>query len=324
MRHPIVASVIGDPCGVGPEVCLKALATGVPHGESRPLLIGSLAALEAARAACGLDIELRALTDPAAVRATPGAVDVLDPGGVDAADVVFGQASARCGQAVLDWLALADRLGRNGQVQATIMAPVDSTAIRLTGAMRELDDLQPPGTYLLRVSGALRVVPIAEHVLMRHVPAAVTREAVGALVRLAHATLRTYGLPAPRIAVAGLNPHAMGPEEEGELKPAVAEARSAGIDARGPISPDAVFRQCLEGQHDVVVSMYHDQGQIALKTAAFAGACSIFIGLPYVHLSIPHGSAYDIAGQNRAQHASMLAAMRTAAALAAGRGFLAP
>lgn len=323
MQQPIVASVIGDPCGVGPEVCLKALATGVPQAESRPLLIGSLAALEATRAACALDIELRPVQDPAAARATPGAVDVLDPGGLEPADVVFGRASARCGQAVLDWLALADRLGRAGQVRATIMAPVDSTAIRMTGAMQELDDLQPPGTYLLRVSGALRVVPIAEHVLMRNVPATVTRAAVGALIRLADQTLRSYGLSAPRIAVAGLNPHAMGPEEESELKPAVADARAAGIDARGPISPDAVFRQCLEGRHDVVVSLYHDQGQIALKTAAFAGACSIFIGLPYVHLSIPHGSAYDIAGLNRAQHHSMLSAMRTAAALAAGRGFLA-
>lgn len=324
MQQPIVASVIGDPCGVGPEVCLKALATGLPQACSRPLLIGSLAALDATRTACGLDIALRPVTDAAAARATPGAVDVLDPGELTGADVVFGRASARCGQAVLNWLELAERLGRGGQVQATIMAPIDSTALRMTGRLKELDDMQPPGTYLLRVSGALRVVPIAEHVLMRDVPATVTRAAVGALIALADRTLRGYGLPAPRIAVAGLNPHAMGPEEKTELAPAVADARAAGIDARGPISPDAVFRQCLEGQHDVVVSLYHDQGQIALKTAAFEGACSIFIGLPYVHLSIPHGSAYDIAGQNRAQHRSMLAAMRTAAALAAGQGFLAP
>lgn len=322
MQQPIVASVIGDPCGVGPEVCLKALATGLPQQDSRPLLIGSLAALEAARVACGLDFELRPVEDAAQVRATPAGADVLDPGGLDAADIRFGEASARGGEAVLEWLALAERLGRAGAVQATIMAPVDSTALRLTGKLKALDDLQPAGTYLLRVSGALRVVPVAEHVLLREVPATVTRAAVGKLVRLAHETLRRYGLPAPRIAVAGLNPHAMGPEEEHELEPAVADARAAGIDARGPLSPDAVFRQCLEGRHDVVVSMYHDQGQIALKTAAFEGACSIFIGLPYVHLSIPHGSAYDIAGKNKAQHHSMLSAMHTAGALAAGRGFL--
>ena len=89
-----------------------------------------------------------------------------------------------------------------------------------------------------------------------------------------------------------------------------------------PVSPDAIFRRCIEGAYDAVISMYHDQGQIALKTAAFEGACSIFIGLPYIHIATPHGSAYDIAGKGIAQHKSMLAALKTAAALGAGRGFL--
>ena len=201
------------------------------------------------------------------------------------------------------------------------MAPIDSTALRLTGKLKELDDLQPAGTWLLRVSDGLRVVPIAEHVLMRDVPATVTQANVLALLRLLDDTLKRFGLAQPRIAVAGLNPHAMGPEEREQIAPAVAQARAEGIVASGPVSPDAVFRQCIEGRHDAVVSMYHDQGQIAVKTAVFEGACSIYIGLPYVHLSIPHGSAYDIAGKGVAQHRSMLSAMLTAARLASGLGF---
>ncbi|MBC7161242.1 MAG: 4-hydroxythreonine-4-phosphate dehydrogenase PdxA [Immundisolibacter sp.] len=319
---PIVATVIGDPCGVGPEVVLKALATGQPQKQSRPLLIGSLAALEKTRAACGIDVALRAVADSADARYEPGVIDVLDPVPLDPAQLVFGRASAACGEAVLHWLETAERLGRAGAVQASIMAPVDSTAIRLTGKLKDLDDLQPAGTWLLRVSGALRVVPIAEHVLMRDVPATVTQANVLALLRLLDDTLKRYGLAQPRIAVAGLNPHAMGPEDREQIAPAVEQARAEGIVASGPISPDAVFRQCIEGRHDAVVSMYHDQGQIAVKTAVFEGACSIYIGLPYVHLSIPHGSAYDIAGKGIAQHKSMLSAMLTAAALAAGRGFL--
>lgn len=318
---PIVATVIGDPCGIGPEVVLKALAEAPPD-VGRPLLIGSFAALEKTRAACGIDIALRAVGDIAEARFEPGVIDVLDDFPLDPAEIVFGRASAACGRAVLHWLASAERLGRAGAVQATVMAPVDSTALRLTGQLQDLDDLQPPGTWLLRVSGALRVVPIAEHVLMRDVPATVTQHNVLTLLRVLAGALERFGLARPRIAVAGLNPHAMGPEERAELVPAIEQARAEGIDARGPVSPDAVFRQCLEGQHDAVVSMYHDQGQIAVKTAAFKGACSIYLGLPYVHLSIPHGSAYDIAGKGIAQHQSLLAALRTAAALAAGRGFV--
>ena len=320
--QPIVATVIGDPCGVGPEVVLKSLATGQPQAGSRPLLIGSLAALEKTRAACGIDIALRAVADIADARYQPGVIDVLDDVPLDPAQIVFGRASAACGEAVLHWLDTAERLGRAGAVQASIMAPIDSTAIRLTGKLKELDDLQPAGTWLLRVSGALRVVPIAEHVLMRDVPATVTKDHVLTLLRLLNDTLRHFGLAQPRIAVAGLNPHAMGPEDREQIAPAVEQARTEGIVATGPVSPDAVFRQCIEGRHDAVVSMYHDQGQIAVKTAVFEGACSIYIGLPYVHLSIPHGSAYDIAGKGIAQHKSMLAAMLTAAALAGGRGFL--
>jgi len=262
------------------------------------------------------------VADIADARYQPGVIDVLDDVPLDPAQIVFGRASAACGEAVLHWLDTAERLGRAGAVQASIMAPIDSTAIRLTGKLKELDDLQPAGTWLLRVSGALRVVPIAEHVLMRDVPATVTKDHVLTLLRLLNDTLRHFGLAQPRIAVAGLNPHAMGPEDREQIAPAVEQARTEGIVATGPVSPDAVFRQCIEGRHDAVVSMYHDQGQIAVKTAVFEGACSIYIGLPYVHLSIPHGSAYDIAGKGIAQHKSMLAAMLTAAALAGGRGFL--
>lgn len=318
---PVVATVIGDPCGIGPEVVLKALVDWRGHNDARMLLIGSLAALKKTCAACGIDVSLRAVDTPAAARFEPGVIDVLDDFPLDPSDIVFGRASAACGEAVLHWLDTAERLGRVGVVQATIMAPIDSTALRLTGKLNDLDDLQPAGSWLLRVSGGLRVVPIAEHVLMRDVPATVTQERVATLLRVLADTLERFGLRKPRLAVAGLNPHAMGPEEREQIGPAIAQARSDGINVQGPVSPDAVFRQCIEGKYDAVVSMYHDQGQIAIKTAAFEGACSIYIGLPYVHLSVPHGSAYDIAGRGIAQHHSMLSALRMATSLAAGHGF---
>src|SRR5262249_16657229 len=132
-----------------------------------------------------------------------------------------------------------------------------------------------------------------------------------------------WGLPKPRIAVAGLNPHAMFEEDREEVAPAIKEAREQGVDANGPISPDSVFRMALGGKFDAIVTMYHDQGQVAVKTSAFEGACTICLGLPYVLVAIPHGTAYDIAGTGKAQHFNMLAGLKTAARLAGGVGFAA-
>ena len=321
-EKPVVVAMMGDPCGVGPEVSLKALASEDLTDLCRPLLLGSTSAARKTADACGIDVSLHPISTLEAARYEPGVIDVLDPGNLDPVHVEFGTPSAACGRAVVEWIRLATELGKAGRIQAWIMAPINSQAIRLAGMMAHLDDLQPPGSYVFRISGDLRVVPIAEHLAISEVPASVTRDAVFGLTRLVHETLEAWGLPAPRIGVAGLNPHAMGVQEEDEIKPAVEEARRAGIDATGPVSPDAVFRQCIEKRFDAVVSMYHDQGQIALKTAAFTGACSIFIGLPYLMLSIPHGSAYDIAGKGTAQHKSMLEALETAARLASGLGFI--
>lgn len=322
MSLPLVATMIGDPCGVGPEVCVKAMAESLLYKRARPLLIGSQVAVKRAIAVSGLGLEVSLIDNPAEGSYRHGTIDLIDPGDLGEADIVTAQASANCGNAVLNWMDIARELAEAGEVDAWIMAPIDSTALKLTGKLKELDDMMPPGTFLFRVSGPLRVVPIGEHLPLREVPDSVTRPAVLNLLRLLNKTLRGWGMAEPRIAVAGLNPHAMGREEEEQLKPAVAEAQAEGILATGPVSPDAVFRQCIEGQHDAVISMYHDQGQVAVKTAVFEGACSIYLGLPYIHLSIPHGSAYDIAGKGIAQHKSILAAMTTAAALASGDGFL--
>lgn len=322
MSLPLVATMIGDPCGIGPEVCVKSLAEATLYDNARPLLIGSQVAVRRAIEVSNLNLQVGVINSPAEGRYQHGVVDLIDPGDLGEADIVTAQASATCGNAVLNWMEIARDLAEAGEVDAWIMAPIDSTALKLTGKLKQLDDMMPEGTYLFRVSGPLRVVPIGEHLPLREVPDSVTQPAVLKLLRLLDQTLRAWGMTQPRIAVAGLNPHAMGREDDEQIKPAVAQAQTEGILASGPISPDAVFRQCIEGQHDAVISMYHDQGQVAVKTAVFEGACSIYLGLPYVHLSIPHGSAYDIAGKGVAQHLSILAAMTTAAALASGRGFL--
>jgi 4-hydroxythreonine-4-phosphate dehydrogenase len=153
------------------------------------------------------------------------------------------------------------------------------------------------------------------------VPELITRDAVTRAIEVIHQRFGDWGVTAPRIAVSGFNAHGKGREEADRIAPAVEEAAAAGIDVVGPIAPDTVFRHCIEGRHDVVLAMYHDQGHIAVKTWGFVGNCAMILGLPYIHLSVGHGTAFDIVGQNLARHEMILSAMTEAASLAAGRGF---
>jgi len=320
---PIVATMIGDPAGIGPEICVRSVCSEALSGLARPLLIGSSAVLDKAAGVCGSKAQFRAFRRFAEIEFRPGEIPVLDSGAFDPASHRFGEHSAACGQAVRDWMDEAQALAEAGRIQGWVNAPVDTKSILMTGISQAeaYVAFEPAGTFQLRISGPLRAVPITEHVRMRDVPGLVKRARVLELVRLLHAALAKWGLPDARIAVAGLNPHAMFEEDRAEIAPAVADAIALGIRASGPATPDAVFRQAMEGTYDAIVTMYHDQGQIPLKTAVFEGACTLFLGLKYIRVGTPHGTAFDIAGTGKAQHMTMLAAMNTAASLVAGKGF---
>jgi 4-hydroxy-L-threonine phosphate dehydrogenase PdxA len=320
---PIIAAMTGDPAGVGPEVCVQAVASGQLDGLCRPILIGELAAVERCATLYGVTLPVVRIEDPAEAPSGSRAIAVIDTGNITPADYAVGKPSAAAGRAVVEWIRMGERFGAEKRIDGLVLGPVDSSSLKLGGVVRDIDELQPAGTFMFRVSGKIRAVPITEHIRIRDIPATVTRERILHVLRMLDENLRKWGVPHPRIAVAGLNPHAMFEEDRELVAPAVEEGRRLGIDANGPISPDSVFRMALEGRNDAVLTMYHDQGQIAVKTAAFEGACTIYMGLPFVMLNVPHGTAFDIAGQGKAQYQSILAAMKTAAALAAGRGFLA-
>jgi 4-phospho-D-threonate 3-dehydrogenase / 4-phospho-D-erythronate 3-dehydrogenase len=322
-KRPVVAATLGDPAGIGPEVLVKSLASRELDDLCDPILFGDTATVERACKVCGVDARVRSYTSLADVKHEPGTISVIDNGALKPNSYVVGQPSEASGHAVLAWLDHATRLCQGGEVDALVWGPVNGTSLEMTGKIKHIDDLQPPDTYMFRVSGNLRVVPITEHIPIRDVASTVTKENVGALISLLNGKLQNWGIKAPRIAVAGLNCHAMFEEDREHVAPAVADARARGIDATGPISPDSVFRMAMGGKFDAIVTMYHDQGQVAVKTSAFEGACTICMGprLPYVLVAIPHGSAYDIAGTGKAQHKNMLAALKTAAHLGGGRGF---
>ncbi len=321
MTKPKIGVMIGDPGGIGPEVCVRALAAGVPQQYGDVVLIGNACVVE--RAAAMVEVDLPVIkVDQAEGAAGLRGLPVIECGDLTLADFEIGKPSAASGRAVKQWMDEAARLSRAGTLDGWIMAPVNTDSMRMSGVVKDLDDLQPEGTFMFRLSGPLRSVPIAEHLRVRDIAASVTLERVSQVIALTDAHLRRWGMAAPRIGVAGLNPHAMFEEDSEIIAPAVAAERARGVLVEGPVSPDSVFRQCVEGKYDAVVSMYHDQGQIALKTAAFAGACTVYLGLPYVQLSVPHGTAFDIAGKGIAQPESMIAAMTTALSLAGGVAFL--
>lgn len=314
-----VGVVIGDPGGVGPEVVVKALATGEPQASADIVLIGSIAAVRLAAEISEAGLTFERATLPLRRAFRPGVVPVVDPGNMTRADITLGSPTKIAGAATADWIKEGVRYAEAGAIDGLIVAPVDMTSFHLAGL--DMDEyFEPEHILLLRQTGKLRTVPIAEHILMRDVPPMVTKDRVLAVITTVDRAFKAWGTASAKIAVAGLNPHCAGEEDAFEIKPAVQAARNAGIDASGPFSPDTIFRRGVNGDFDVIVTMYHDQGQIAVKTIGLENACGIFIGLPYVRVGIPHGSAMEIAGKNTAFSGTALLAMNTAARLVNGGG----
>ena len=316
--RPRVLITSGDPGGIGPELVLRALADPGTSGLAEFTAVGSPADFDRAAAALGLPL--------------PRIHPVHGPGaGPDGAPgpVPLGRPSAAGGRAAVTAVREAARLVAAGDGDALVTAPVSKEALRLAGypwpgqteMLAELcaaDDLR-----VLLMAGPLRVVHVSAHRPLRDAIDEVTPASVLRTIELADGIgRRLLGRP-PRILVAGLNPHAgehgiLGGEDERFIRPAVAQARSRGIDADGPLSADTLFPRAAAGGADLVVVMYHDQGHIPVKLLGRGEGVAVTLGLPFPRMSPDHGAAFDIAGQGLARPGSMTAAIRAAAAAAAG------
>jgi len=310
---------MGDPAGIGPECIAKSLMSGDVYQLCAPVVIGNTAVMSAAVALVGAPQRVRRVESVEGAGEDSMAIDVLDPGNLDPKDVVTAQASAVCGKATWEWRQLGNDLLTKGLVQGTVSAPVNTTALKLAGLRSGLSETSP---NVFNFNGPLRIIRFTDHTLLRDVPALVKKQSVLDVLTMIHAALTRWGFPEVRIAVSGLNPHAMGPEEDEEIAPAVEAARSRGINVIGPLSPDTVFRACADGEYDLVLAMTHDQANIAQKTRKLEGTVSIGDPSdPLIRMSVSHGTAYDIAGKGVASHESILEAIKTAACFAAGKGF---
>jgi 4-hydroxy-L-threonine phosphate dehydrogenase PdxA len=300
-------------------VVIKALAGGA--GPARQLLVGDAQVVRDTIALTAAPFAVNAISRFEDARFEPGCLDVLDPGTLDQRDIAIGQLSAACGRAVTEWWDITTRLAREGLVKAAVKGPTNSEAVKLGGGGGGAAPAPADPTYLFLITGPLRVVHLTDHIPLRDVFGHVRKDQILRLIRLIDASLKSWGVPAPKIGVAGINPHARGDEERQEIAPAIEAARELGIDAQGPVSPDSLFRLGTEGAYDCVIAHYHDQGHIAVKTWRFDGNCAVMLGEPYLRISVAHGTAFDIAGRGIADHRSMASAMNTAAMLAAGQGF---
>ena len=286
MRLPRIGITAGDPAGIGPEIAARAARD--------PRVI----------AVCEPNIYQAASSD----------------------GIVPGQLSAAAGRAAYEVIVRAVEAAQAGTIDAIATAPINKEAFRLAGIpwsghtdlLAHLTGAQQ--AVMMFYSDALRVVLATVHLPLAEVPRALTRAAMASTIAVTARELPRFGFARPRIAVAGLNPHAgehglFGGEEAEAIVPAIDECRARGIDVSGPFPGDTVFVRARRGDFDVVIACYHDQGLIPVKLVAFGEAVNVTLGLPIIRTSVDHGTAFDIAGQGKADAESMIAAVLLAAKL---------
>jgi 4-hydroxythreonine-4-phosphate dehydrogenase len=331
-----VALTMGDACGIGPEIIAKLFREPASAG---CVVLGDVAVMRRAAAATGGLLAVARVERAAdALGAPPNCMPVLQIEGL-ASDLMaapFGRVDARAGAAAAACIERAVQLALAGEIGSIVTAPIHKEALAAAGVPfpGHTEMLQalcapggtPPTVRMMLANDELRTVLVTIHLSLRRAIDAVTFDAVLETLRIAHRSAARWGQAAPRIAVAGLNPHAgegglFGDEELRIIGPAIAQARAEGIDALGPFAPDTVFMRARDtpqhpGEFDIVIAMTHDHGLIPVKYLGVEHGVNVTLGLPFVRTSPDHGTAFDLAGTGRADASSLAAALRMARRLA--------
>ncbi len=327
----MIAVTLGDPAGIGPEIILKALTDVALFSRCRLIVLGDKRILERALKWVKIPpLVIEVVDNPQAGTYQPGILTLLDLNNADPILCPVGQISAQSGQAAVAYVQLACDLAMAGDVDAIVTAPLNKDAMNKAGfhyaghteLLTERTGAQK--VSMLLTSASLRVVHVSTHVPLSEAIQRVTRQRVLEVIDLAYTACRALGIPAPRIAVAGLNPHAgegglFGNQEIIEILPAIQQARDKGYCVSDPQPPDTVFLRASKGFYDIVVAMYHDQGHIPMKLLAFDEGVNVSMGLPIIRTSVDHGTAFDIAGTGQARETSLLSAIDVALKMLAAR-----
>ena len=301
VRKPLLGLTMGDPNGIGPEIVLKVLAQLRPESPWHPVIYGDLDVLQTLSAQLRLPLQFQSGEAP--FHSTE-AISVVDLRPKVERDWQLGEVTVWGGDAAFLYLvtAIEDCLAK--RIQAITTAPINKTALHAAGhqfpghteILSHFSNGAPP--IMMLVVGTLRAVHVSTHVSLREAIDLLTPERILAVARIAHEALQQMGIPRPKLALPGLNPHAgegglFGTEEEGILLPALQMIQDAGIDCDGPISPDTVFLRNRSGEFDAVLALYHDQSHIPLKLLGFERGVNVTLGLPLIRTSVDHGTAFD-------------------------------
>jgi 4-phospho-D-threonate 3-dehydrogenase / 4-phospho-D-erythronate 3-dehydrogenase len=329
MERPVIAITMGDAAGVGPEVIMKSLAQPEPYQECRPLVIGDAVRLSQAGEITGGGLEVRPLGEDAIREGAyrRGIVDCLDLALLPP-DLAWGRLSAVAGEAAYRYIETAARLALAGQVAAICTAPLNKEALHLAGhkfpghteLLAHLTGT--PEVSMMLSAPKMRVLHVTTHIGLLDAIRSIEPGLVTRTIERGHTALLRIGIPNPRIAVCGINPHAgenglfgYGEEEE-KIVPAVKTCQARGWDVQGPLPADTLFFRAQRGDFDLVIAMYHDQGHGPVKALGLESGVNITVGLPVIRTSVDHGTAFDIAGTGKADERSMLEALRQAVQLA--------
>ncbi len=326
MMPPLIAVTMGDPAGIGPEIIARTFADPGFRDENHALVVGDTKIMERAVNLLDLPLRVNPISESEEAAFEPDTIDVLAVTDLPD-DLPFGELDERAGDAAFLYVEKAIELASAGRVVAIATAPLNKEAMHLAGHKYPghteiLARLTGTKDYaMMLVTDELKVIHVSTHVSLKEAVDRAKTERELAVIHLAHESLRKLGVESPRVAVAGLNPHAgenglFGSEDAEQIAPAVAAAVEEGIDATGPWPPDTVLMRARRGDFDIVVVQYHDQGHIPIKLMGFDTGVNVTVGLPFFRTSVDHGTAFDIAGTGKADPTSLRAALDLARKLA--------
>ena len=338
MDRPFIGISVGDPAGIGPEITGKALSLQEIYESCRPLIVAEAEIMKEAVRFSGLDLRIHAISFSDEGLYQLGTIDVLDMKNIDAKSIRHKIIPADCGRASFEYVRKVIELAMAKEIDATVTGPINKEAINgagfhYSGHTEIYADLTHTKDYaMMLVHQHFRVIHVSTHVSLKEACDLVKKDRIYRVIMLGYYAVKRLGVKNPKIAVAGLNPHAgeeglFGREEIEEIEPAIAQTQQEGLNVEGPIPPDTVFSKMHGGQYDLVVVMYHDQGHIPTKLIGFQyddktktwgtmSGVNITCGLPIIRVSVDHGTAFGKAGEGRANPESMIQAIKVATQLA--------
>ena len=325
LNRPVIGISMGDPAGIGPEIIVKALNTQKIHEVCQPIVIGDTTILKRALKFLPVPLNIISVDHPANAINDSKTISIINESNLDQSVIKLSCPTIETGTAMEKYIISGVNMARNNEIDGLVTCPITKTGLKIAGSRFHghtelIADQTSTHEFAMMLAGArLKVVLVSIHIPIATVAKTLTTQNILQTIGLTQDSLiNRFGIPSPKLAVAGLNPHAgeegmFGNEEEKIITPAVDLARKQGLNIDGPLPPDTVFFHAVNGKYDAVICMYHDQGLIPFKLVHFKDGVNTTLGLPIIRTSVDHGTAYDISWKGIADPTSLVEAIYMAA-----------